>query len=176
LTAPFPEGSGHTGEHLVAIAFEGDAGEMHIGTQDEDALAERAGDGTLPDRWWRDPPDGPWFATVEEAMAAAPPPDEWTKRWYESHGPVAWWREFRMLLSDIKDIIHPPPPSYPMDTFAVEIHRDGVTVSLPPLIPGDRGELQFLVAWTMPRDEHDASASYAVDQDPGEILSQAGCT
>jgi hypothetical protein len=107
LTAAVPKGSGHTGEHLVAVAFESDAGEMHIGTEDEDALAERAGDGTLPDRWWRNPPedyDGPWFPTEEEAMAAAPPPDEWTDRWYESHGPVAWWREFRQILSDIKDV------------------------------------------------------------------------
>jgi len=94
-------------------------------------------------------------------------------------GPVAWWREFTAILSDIKDAIR--PPRYPEDTFAVEIDPDGVSVSLPPLTRGDRGALQFLVAWAARReaddvDADDASTFDAVDRDPCEILGQAGCT
>jgi len=105
----------------------------------------------------------------------------WTPRWDESLRPVAWWREFTAILSDIKDAIRPPPLPYPQDTFAVEIDPDGVSVSLPPLTPGDRGELQFVVAWAARRDAddvnaHEVSTWFAVERDPREILGQAGCT
>src|SRR3954464_15001382 len=75
LAAPGPRGSGDTGQFLVALEFETDTWQMHIGTQEEDALADRAGDGTLPARWWRDRLegyDGPTYATAAEARAAAP--------------------------------------------------------------------------------------------------------
>jgi hypothetical protein len=49
------------------------------------------------------------------------------------------------------------------------------------ITPGDRGELQFLVAWAARReaddvDADDASTWFAVERDPCEILGQAGCT
>ena len=177
LAAPEPRGSGNTGWHLTAVAFESDTGQMHIGTEDADALAERAGDGTLPARWWRDPLggyDGPMYATLEEAMEAAEPYVWTAPRWYESHGPIAWWREFMAILNDVVNDIRPLP--YPENTFVTDIEEDGVSVSLPPLMPGDRGELQFVVAWVAQPDEDDVSTWYAVEQDPREILRQAGCT
>jgi len=181
LAAPGPRGSGDTGQFLVALEFETDTWQMHIGTQDADALAERAGDGTLPARWWRDRLE----ETTGRRMPAqkrpwGQPPVRVGRRGGMSRcGPVAWWREFTAILSDIKDAIR--PPRYPEDTFAVEIDPDGVSVSLPPLTPGDRGELQFLVAWVARRDADDVNADdastwFAVERDPREILGQAGCT
>jgi hypothetical protein len=126
-------------------------------------------------RWWRDyEVEGPVFATVEEAMAA--PHSAWRPRWHESLPPAGWWRDAKTYLRDTKNAIRPPPPSYSEDTFPIEIDADGLDVSLPPLEPGDRGELQFLVAWTTPRDEDNASTWFAVDWNPSDILRQAGCT
>jgi len=71
--------------------------------------------------------------------------------------------------------MRPRPLGYPQVTFAVGIDADGVCVSLPPLSPGDRGELQFLVAWVARADVDDASTWFAVEQNPRHILSQPGC-
>jgi hypothetical protein len=59
--------------------------------------------------------------------------------------------------------------------FDMDFDEERLIVGLPPLVPGDRGELQFVAAWHRPRDAHDVSSWYAVERPTDEILRQAAC-